>query len=82
MDLVLMRAEAANTPIHSFGYGRSYDPASLWLMSNHTNGTYTFVNDWYDLPSHFHSPLITPCPSRAHDRKGQGRTCPVPVWWP
>ncbi|KAI0266481.1 Pleckstrin homology domain-containing protein [Gloeopeniophorella convolvens] len=51
MDLVLARAEAANVPIHSFGYGRSHDPASLWLMSNHTNGTYTFVNDWYDLRS-------------------------------
>jgi len=49
MDLVLARAEAANVPIHSFGYGRSHDPASLWLMSNHTSGTYTFVNDWYDL---------------------------------
>jgi hypothetical protein len=51
MDLVLARAEAANAPIHSFGYGRSHDPASLWLMSNHTSGTYTFVNDWYDLRS-------------------------------
>jgi hypothetical protein len=51
MDLVLARAEAGNVPIHSFGYGRSHDPASLWLMSNHTNGTYTFVNDWYDLRS-------------------------------
>ncbi|KAI5123521.1 hypothetical protein M0805_006681 [Coniferiporia weirii] len=49
MDLVLARAEAANVPIHSFGYGRSHDPASLWLMSNHTGGTYTFVKDWYDL---------------------------------
>ncbi|KAI0026489.1 Pleckstrin homology domain-containing protein [Vararia minispora EC-137] len=49
MDLVLARAEAANVPIHSFGYGRAHDPASLWLMSNHTNGTYTFVKDWYDL---------------------------------
>ena len=47
MDLVLARAEAANVPIHSFGYGRSHDPASLWLMSNHTGGTYTFVKDWY-----------------------------------
>ena len=46
MDLVLARAEAANVPIHSFGYGRSHDPASLWLMSNHTGGTYTFVKDW------------------------------------
>ena len=51
MDLVLARAEAANAPIHSFGYGRSHDPASLWLISNHTGGTYTFVNDWYDLRS-------------------------------
>jgi hypothetical protein len=51
MDLVLARAEAANVPIHSFGYGRSHDPASLWLMSNHTGGTYTFVSDWYDLRS-------------------------------
>ncbi|KAF8659888.1 hypothetical protein AX16_001772 [Volvariella volvacea WC 439] len=51
MDLVLARAEAANVPIHSFGYGRSHDPASLWLMSNNTSGTYTFVKDWYDLRS-------------------------------
>ncbi|KAH8833007.1 Pleckstrin homology domain-containing protein [Flagelloscypha sp. PMI_526] len=51
MDLVLARAEAANVPIHSFGFGRSHDPASLWLMSNHTAGTYTFVKDWYDLKS-------------------------------
>lgn len=51
MDLVLARAEAANMPIHSFGYGRSHDPASLWLVSNNTGGTYTFVKDWYDLQS-------------------------------
>ncbi|KZT25233.1 hypothetical protein NEOLEDRAFT_1156416 [Neolentinus lepideus HHB14362 ss-1] len=49
MDLVLARAEAANAPIHSFGYGRSHDPASLWLISNHTSGTYVYVKDWYDL---------------------------------
>jgi hypothetical protein len=49
MNLVLARAEAANVPIHSFGYGRSHDQASLWLVSNRTNGTYTFVKDWYDL---------------------------------
>ena len=49
MDLVLARAEAASLPIHAFGYGRSHDPASLWLISNHTSGTYTFVKDWYDL---------------------------------
>ena len=41
--------DSLSLPIHSFGYGRSHDPASLWLMSNHTNGTYTFVKDWYDL---------------------------------
>lgn len=51
MDLVLARAEAASIPIHAFGYGRSHDPASLWLISNHTSGTYTFVKDWYDLQS-------------------------------
>lgn len=39
----------SSIPIHSFGYGKSHDPASLWLMSNHTSGTYTFVRDWYDL---------------------------------
>jgi hypothetical protein len=50
IDLILVQAEAANAPIHSFGYGRSHDP-SLWLMSNHTSGTYTFVIDWYDLRS-------------------------------
>lgn len=33
-------------PIRSFSYGRSHNPASLW---NHTNGTYTFVKDLYDL---------------------------------
>ncbi|KDQ13047.1 hypothetical protein BOTBODRAFT_33922 [Botryobasidium botryosum FD-172 SS1] len=49
MDLVLARAEAANIPIHSFGYGRAHDPAALWLISNHTSGTYTFVKDWYEL---------------------------------
>ena len=49
MDLTLVRAEVANVPIHFFSYGRSHDPASLWLMSNHTSGTYTFVKDWYDL---------------------------------
>ena len=49
--LVLARAEAANIPVHmhSFGYGRSHNPASPWLMSNHTSGTYTFVKDWCDL---------------------------------
>ena len=41
MDLVMARAEAANVPIHCFGYGKNHDPSSLWLISNHTKGTYT-----------------------------------------
>jgi hypothetical protein len=41
MDLVMARAEAANVPIHSFGFGKSHDPSSLWLISNHTRGSYT-----------------------------------------
>ncbi|KAF8634545.1 hypothetical protein AX17_004136 [Amanita inopinata Kibby_2008] len=49
LDLVLARAEAANIPIHSFGYGRSHEPSSIWLMSSSTKGTYTYVKDWYDL---------------------------------
>ncbi|GAA5980718.1 hypothetical protein JCM10908_001749 [Rhodotorula pacifica] len=49
MDLIMARAEAANVPIHAIGYGRSHDPSSLWLLSNHTSGSYTFVKDFYDL---------------------------------
>ncbi|CED84269.1 Triosephosphate isomerase [Phaffia rhodozyma] len=49
MDLVLARAEAADVPIHSIGYGKSHDPSPLQLISNHTHGTYIFVDDWYDL---------------------------------
>ncbi|GAA5977334.1 hypothetical protein JCM5350_002432 [Sporobolomyces pararoseus] len=49
MDLVMARAEAANVPIHTLGYGKSHDPSSLWLLSNHTAGSYTFVKDFYDL---------------------------------
>jgi hypothetical protein len=45
MDLVLARAEVASIPIHTFGYGRSHDLALLWLISNHTSGTYTFIKD-------------------------------------
>lgn len=41
MDLVMARAEAANVPVHCFGYGKSHDPSSLWLISNHTRGSYT-----------------------------------------
>ena len=49
LSLVTFEVGLAHVPIHSFGYGRSHDPASLWLISNHTSGTYTFVKDWHDL---------------------------------
>jgi len=49
MDLVMARAEAANVPVHCFGFGKSHDPSSLWLISNHTRGSYTFVKEWYQL---------------------------------
>ncbi|MCO5590095.1 hypothetical protein L7F22_044064 [Adiantum nelumboides] len=49
MDLVMARAEAANVPVHCFGFGKSHDPSSLWLISNHTRGSYTFVREWYQL---------------------------------
>lgn len=49
MDLVTARLDAANTPVHAIGYGKSHDPSPLWMISNHTNGTYTFVKEWYDL---------------------------------
>ncbi|CEH19417.1 CALCIUM-ACTIVATED CHLORIDE CHANNEL REGULATOR [Ceraceosorus bombacis] len=49
MDLVMARAEAGNVPVHSFGFGKSHDPSSLWLISNHTKGSYTFVREWYQL---------------------------------
>ncbi|GAA6036655.1 hypothetical protein JCM8097_001276 [Rhodosporidiobolus ruineniae] len=49
LDLVLARSEAANVPIHAIGYGRSHDPSSLWLLSNHSAGSYTFVKELYDL---------------------------------
>lgn len=49
MDLVMARAEVANVPIHCFGFGKSSNPSSLWLVSNHTRGSYTFVKEWYQL---------------------------------
>jgi hypothetical protein len=36
-------------PIHTFGWGKGHDPSSLWLLSNHTGGSYTFVKDLYGL---------------------------------
>lgn len=49
IDLVLARTDAGGVPIHTFGWGKSHDPSSLWLLSNHTRGTYTFVRDFYQL---------------------------------
>lgn len=49
IDLVLARTDAGGVPIHTFGWGKSHDPSSLWLLSNHTKGTYTFVRDFYQL---------------------------------
>ena len=49
IDLVMTRADASKIPIHTFGWGRTHDPSSLWLLSNHTRGTYTFVRDYYQL---------------------------------
>ncbi|KAH7318853.1 Pleckstrin homology domain-containing protein [Rhizoctonia solani] len=49
MDLLMARTEAASLPIHSFGYGKSHDPGPLWLISNATGGSFTFVRDWYEL---------------------------------
>ncbi|RSH95238.1 hypothetical protein EHS25_000324 [Saitozyma podzolica] len=49
MELVTARLEAAHTPVHALGYGKTHDPSPLWMMSNHTHGTYTFVKEWYHL---------------------------------
>lgn len=42
----LTRVHSNRVPIHAIGYGRSHDPSSLWLLSNHTAGSYTFVKDF------------------------------------
>lgn len=49
MDLVTARLDAAKIPVHCFGYGKAHDPSPLWMISNHTYGTYTFVKEWYHL---------------------------------
>lgn len=49
IDLLMARADAGGVPIHSIGWGKTHDPSSLWLLSNHTRGTYTFVKDFYQL---------------------------------
>ncbi|WAR63986.1 hypothetical protein PtB15_16B145 [Puccinia triticina] len=45
MTLVMTRAEAIQIPIQSIGWGESHNPSSLWQLSNHTGGTYSFVRD-------------------------------------
>lgn len=50
MDLVTARLDTANVPVHTVGYGRDHDPSPLWMISNHTHGTYTFIGpEWYGL---------------------------------
>ncbi|EAL20120.1 hypothetical protein CNBF4460 [Cryptococcus deneoformans B-3501A] len=49
MDLVAARLDAANILVHAVGYGRSHDPSPLWIVTNHTLGTYSFVKEWYHL---------------------------------
>ncbi|MBW0464150.1 hypothetical protein O181_003865 [Austropuccinia psidii MF-1] len=49
MALAMTRAEVANIPIHTIGWGKGHNPTSLWQLSNHTGGTYTFVKDWYSI---------------------------------
>ena len=49
MELVTARLDAANLPVHALGYGKGHDPSPLWMISNHTNGTYTFIKEWYHL---------------------------------
>lgn len=49
MDLVAARLDAANVTVHAVGYGRSHDPSPLWIVTNHTLGTYSFVKEWYHL---------------------------------
>lgn len=49
IDAVMARAEAAAMPIHSIGWGRAHEPQALWMLSNYTKGTYTFVREFYQL---------------------------------
>jgi hypothetical protein len=49
MDLLMACTKAASLSIHSFGFGKSHDLGLLWLISNATGESYTFVCDWYKL---------------------------------
>ncbi|KAI7936050.1 hypothetical protein MJO29_015353 [Puccinia striiformis f. sp. tritici] len=49
MALVMTRAEAIQIPIQSIGWGEAHNPSSLWQLSNHTGGTYSFVRDYHSI---------------------------------
>lgn len=48
MDLVFARIETAKIPLHTIGWG-NHNESSLYLLSNFTSGSYTFVKEFYDL---------------------------------
>lgn len=45
-ELTLTSCSSPSTPVHTLGWGKAHDPSSLWLLSNHTGGSYTFVKDF------------------------------------
>jgi hypothetical protein len=49
LELIFARLDSVNIPIHTIGYGKAHDPSPLWLLCNQSNGTYTFVREWYHL---------------------------------
>ncbi|KAA1123911.1 hypothetical protein PGTUg99_029422 [Puccinia graminis f. sp. tritici] len=49
MTLVMTRAEAIQIPIQSIGWGEAHNPSSLWQLSNHTGGTYSFIRDYHSI---------------------------------
>ena len=49
LELIFARLDSVSIPIHTIGYGKAHDPRPLWLLCNQSNGTYTFVREWYHL---------------------------------
>ncbi|EGG07885.1 uncharacterized protein MELLADRAFT_105344 [Melampsora larici-populina 98AG31] len=49
MALVMTRAEAANVPVYTIGWGKVHSPSCLWQLTNHAGGTYTYDNDLYEI---------------------------------
>lgn len=49
IEMVQARLESLNIPIHTVGYGKSHDPSPLLTLSHYSQGTYTFVREWYHL---------------------------------